>query len=92
MKSILEQLEKLNRIAEEYPVKIPLKVAADFLGMNEESLKAALMRGNVPFGFGYQRHDEANRVMIIPTLPFYLWLTNSNAQMVMHVHKGGELV
>ena len=63
--------------------KIPLGVAADFLDMNEEGLKAALMRGNAPFGFAYQKTDGAYRVMVIPTVTFYLWYTNTTGQMVM---------
>ncbi len=83
MEHIKKQLEKLEVLIARYPTKIPLKEAASFLEMNEEGLKAALMRGNAPFGFGYQKDDGAYRVMVIPTVTFYLWYTNSNAQMVM---------
>ncbi len=83
MEKIKEQLKKLDELVSKYPIKLPLKEAAEFLGMNEEGLKAALMRGNTPFGFAYQKTDGAYRVMIIPTVTFYLWYTNTNAQMVM---------
>ena len=83
METIKRQLEQLEELIKEYPTKIPLKVAAKFLEMNEEGLKAALTRGNVPFGFAYQKQDEGYRVIIIPTVTFYLWYTNSNAQMVL---------
>ena len=83
MTIIKYQLKKLEKLVEEHPTKLPLKVVADFLDMNEEGLKAALMRGNAPFGFAYQKDDGGYRVMIIPTVKFYLWFTNTNGQMVM---------
>jgi hypothetical protein len=83
MESIQERLRELENIVQKYPTKIPTRVAADFLSMNEEGLKAALMRGNVPFGFGYQKDDGGYRVLVIPTVTFYLWYTNTNARMVM---------
>ena len=84
MEFIKKRLEELEKLVEKYPVKLPLKVVADFLDMNEEGLKAALARNNVPFGFAYQKTDGGYRVMVIPTVTFYLWYTNCNAQMVLN--------
>ena len=83
MELIKAQLEKLNVLVCQYPTKLPLREVAKFLEMNEEGLKAALIRGNAPFGFAYQKEDGAYRVMVIPTVTFYLWYTNTNAQMVL---------
>ena len=83
MRVIVEKLKQLEALVEKHPQKIPLSEAANFLDMNEEGLKAALMRGNAPFGFAYQKNDGAYRVMVIPTVTFYLWYTNSNAQMIL---------
>ena len=83
MEVIRKKLEELEALVEKNPHKIPLSEAAKFLDMNEEGLKAALMRGNAPFGFAYQKNDGAYRVMVIPTVTFYLWYTNSNAQMIL---------
>ena len=83
MEEVKKQLEKLENLVKRYPIKMPLKEAAAFLHMNEEGLKAALMRGNAPFGFAYQKEDGAYRVIVIPTVTFYLWYTNTNAQMVL---------
>lgn len=83
MEKVKQQLNKLQELIEAHPIKLPLKVVAEFLGMNEEGLKAALMRGNAPFGFGYQLQDGAYRVAVIPTTTFYLWYTNTTGQMVM---------
>ncbi|MBR2908057.1 MAG: hypothetical protein IKC26_10015 [Clostridia bacterium] len=83
MDAIKQQLERLEELVKKYPLKLPLRAVADFLGMNEEGLKAALMRGNAPFGFAYQKTDGAYRVIVIPTVKFYLWYTNCNAQMIL---------
>ena len=83
MNSIKLQLERLEKLVNDYPTKLPLKAVAEFLEMNEEGLKAALMRGNAPFGFAYQKTDGAYRVIVIPTVTFYLWYTNCNAQMIL---------
>jgi hypothetical protein len=48
------------------------------------------MRGNAPFGFAYQKTDGAYRVIIVPTVTFYLWYTNTNALMVMGATKTEE--
>jgi hypothetical protein len=83
MQTILNKLKELDELVKKHPQKIPLSDAAKFLDMNEEGLKAALMRGNAPFGFAYQKTDGGYRVVIIPTVTFYLWYTNCHAQMLM---------
>jgi hypothetical protein len=83
MNTIANKLNELNALVEKHPTKIPLSETAKFLDMNEEGLKAALMRGNAPFGFAYQKNDGAYRVCVIPTVTFYLWYTNCNARMIM---------
>ena len=83
MQAIANKLKELESLVEKHPQKIPLSEAAKFLDMNEEGLKAALMRGNAPFGFAYQKTDGAYRVVVIPTVTFYLWYTNCNAQMIL---------
>ena len=87
MEQIQKKLADLEDLVARYPVKLPLREVAEFLGMNEEGLKAALMRGNAPFGFAYQKKDGGYRVIVIPTVKFYLWYTNTSGQMVMHVEK-----
>ena len=84
MNEILEKLNELEKLVKKHPTKIPLSDAAAFLDINEEGFRAALMRGNVPFGFGYQKQDGAYRVFVIPTVPFYLWYTQTNAKMIMN--------
>ena len=88
MTIIKEQLIKLEELVKKYPIKLPLKEVAELLDMNVLGLRSALMRGNAPFGFAYQKDDGGYRVMVIPTVKFYLWFTNSTAQMVL----GGDNV
>ena len=83
MEAIKKRIAELEKLCDEHPMIIPLRAAASFLGMNEEGLKAALMRGNAPFGFAYQKGDGAYRVSVIPTVTFYLWFTNTSGQQIM---------
>ena len=83
MDVIKERLAALEGIVREHPLQIPLAVASEFLGVNAEGLKAALMRGNAPFGFAYQKKDGGYRVPVIPTITFYLWYTNTTGQEIM---------
>jgi hypothetical protein len=71
MEIIKKKIKELECLVEKYPTKLPLKAVVEFLGMNEEGLKAALLRQNTPFGFGYQKEDGGNRVFIIPTVIYY---------------------
>lgn len=77
-KPIIAKLTALDALVERYPNKLPLTVAADFLEMNVDGLMAALLRGNTPFGFGYQKTDGGNRVAVIPSATFYFWYTNQH--------------
>ena len=80
---IKERLKMLEELVKEYKVSIPLTVVADFLQINAEGLKAALMRYNAPFGFAYQKEDNGYRICVIPTVKFYLWYMNMTGQMVL---------
>lgn len=83
LESLKKKLAELEALVEKHPTKIPLAAAAEFLDMNEEGLKAALCRGNTPFGFAYQKTDGGYRVPVIPTVTFALWYTNTNGMMVL---------
>ena len=80
--AVQERLCALEELIEKYPSKIPLTAAAEFLEMNTDGLMSALIRGNTPFGFAYQKQDGGNRVAVIPTVTFYLWFTNVNGTCV----------
>lgn len=88
MNNIQRRLVELDAMVEANPRLLPVKDVAEFLGVNAEGLKAALMRKNVPFGFAYQKEDGGYRVPVIPTVPFYLWYTNQNGRNVMAGEEG----
>lgn len=81
--AIKNRLKELENLIQEYPINIPIVKLAKFLGMNEEGLKAAAMRGNLPFGFGYQKDDGGYRVFVIPSVTFYCWFTNTSGRMIL---------
>ena len=82
MDAIEKKLAELDALCEKHPQTIPLADAAEFIGMNAEGLRSALMHGSVPFGFGYQKSEGAYRVFVIPTVTFYLWFTNTSAAAI----------
>ena len=42
-----------------------------------ESLRAYLEHGSCPFGLGWLKKNAHNRAFYIPTLTFYLWVTQA---------------
>lgn len=74
---ITTKLDELNLLCEKYPQKIPIEECAAFLGMAGESLRACLEHGSCPFGLGWLKKNAHNRAFYIPTLTFYLWVTQS---------------
>ncbi len=89
MEQIKKKLEELEALVEKHPISIPVVELADFLNINADGLKAALMRHNTPFGFAYQKNDGGYRVYVVPTVPFYLWYTQTNGQMVLSTDANG---
>lgn len=71
-------MENLIELYKKYPKKLPLKVVADLIGINEEGLKANIQSGQCPFGLGYKLNGKGNRISVIPTLTFLLWYTNNS--------------
>lgn len=69
---VTDRLKELAEICEANPVQIPLPVAAKFLGVESPSLRAAIMDGSCPFGFGWRRTTRGNRAFCIPTHLFYI--------------------
>jgi hypothetical protein len=68
-------MEHLIKLYKEHPKRLPLKIASEMLGMNDEGLKAYIQSGKCPFGLGYQLTTKGNRVSVIPTLTFLMWYT-----------------
>ena len=83
MDLVKNKLLELEELCEKHPTKIPCEEVAKFLDLDVTCLRSALTRGNTPFGFGYQKKDGGNRAFVISTVTFYLWYTNTTAQMVL---------
>jgi len=72
---VTDKILELNRLAEKYPISIPVTAAAEFLGCDGESARAYLMTP-YSFGMGWRKGDKLNRGFHIPTAKFYLWYRN----------------
>lgn len=75
--TIASKLDELNQLCEKYPSKIPVRECAAFLGLEDESLRHCLEHGSCPFGLGWLKKSAHNRAFFIPTLTFYLWVTQA---------------
>ena len=90
-KIIKERLDALEKLCEEYPQKIPLSEAAEFMGVSVASMRNGIAKGVLPFAI-YWTNDrfvgkgktmvvtEGRAVLVIPTLPFYFYMTGQFAQ------------
>ena len=75
-KSITDSLDELNKLVETYPRCIPLGAAADLLGMTPETLRTSISQGKCSFGIGWTA--DKSRGVRIPTVPFYLFVTQGH--------------
>ena len=75
--SVKEKLDELARLCDKYPIRIPLVDCARFLDMDSDSLRACIERGACPFGLGWLKKNAHSRAFCIPTVPFFLWYTQS---------------
>ena len=63
--------DKINEILEKYPRQIPVAVVAELVGMDLNSLRCAIAKGNEHlFGFCWQKTGKTNQGFAIPTAPF----------------------
>lgn len=74
---VQEKLDELNQIVEQYPIKIPVEIAAKFLGWDKSCLRRSVDQGKAPFAVGCDNGKYGNRSACIPTATFYFWYTNS---------------
>lgn len=67
-------IEKVSKLIEENPQRIPIPVIADFLEMKQESARAAVECG--AFGFAWRKDGKLNKGYCIPTAQFVRWYLN----------------
>jgi hypothetical protein len=75
-KCLVDKLQRLNQLAEQYPDSIPLPVVAGFMGFADEGLRAYIDNNPNAFGISWKRMGAVNRAYKIPTIRFYAWYRN----------------
>lgn len=66
------RLEELKALCEAHPIYIPVREAAKYLGVAEDSLRAAMDQNRCPFGFSWRLGERGGYK--IPTMAFASWL------------------
>ena len=82
------QNTELATICRQYPVAIPVSVAAKFLGMSKECLRAAIDQNRCPFGLSWKQGTRAGYK--IPTIAFHSWLTKGTVPLANYHNSGGN--
>lgn len=62
---------KIEKLISEYPVSVPTKVAAEFLGIDCASLRAIINENTV--GLSWKKEGKLNKGFFIPTPQFLRW-------------------
>lgn len=70
---IVGNIQRLDKLAEQYPDTIPLPAVAKFLGIADEGLRAYIDNTPNAFGISWKRMGAVNRAYKIPTIRFYSW-------------------
>lgn len=73
--NIIDQHSQLNSLVTENPIKVPVKKAAQFMGIHEDTLREMIDEGRCPFALGMHKSKFRNRYTVIPTYNFYMWQT-----------------
>lgn len=63
--------EKIEKLISDYPQNIPVRAAAEFLGVDDESVRSAIENGN--FGYSWKKAGKLNRSFAIPTAHLLRW-------------------
>lgn len=69
------RIEELKELCRAYPVCIPVREVARFLGTSEDGIRAACLQGRCPFGFGWTSAGAERSGFKIPTMAFVSWMT-----------------
>lgn len=72
---IMARLDELDELVQRHPEDIPVVEVARYLHMNADGLRHSIENGQAPFGIAWQKDIRGNRAFKIPTLTFYLWVT-----------------
>lgn len=75
------RIEELKALCNKYPISIPIREAAKFLGVSEDGIRAACLQGRCPFAFGWVSAGAQRAGFKIPTMAFICWLTKGAVVM-----------
>lgn len=64
-------LEALAELVEQYPQSVPISAAADFLGADTASIRAAIEYDR--FGLAWRKQGSVRHGYLIPTAQFVRW-------------------
>ncbi|MCQ2053345.1 MAG: hypothetical protein MJZ03_05375 [archaeon] len=67
--------EKIEKLISEYPINVPVNAVAAFLGVDDESIRAAVECGN--FGYSWRKAGKMNKCFKIPTAQLLRWYMHS---------------
>ncbi len=76
-----DKLESLGKLAEEHPEKLTVKDIAEFLKVDEDSVRAAIENG--VFGMAWRKSGAMNKAYSIPTAQFVWWYTGCDPLKVI---------
>ena len=65
------EMERLNELTEKKPLYLTVKDVSSFLGVDDESVRAAIECG--VFGMAWRKSGKLNKAFHIPTAQFALW-------------------
>ncbi len=71
-KALDEDDARLEKLVSQYPINIPIKVVAEFLGCGEQVVRSTLESKSI-FGIGYRAGASSKAVYYIPTMKFVRW-------------------
>lgn len=66
-------IDELRDICQKHPIYIPVRVAAKFLSVSEDGLRASMDQSRCPFGFSWKLGERSGYK--ISTMAFAAWLT-----------------
>lgn len=75
------KLENLGKLVEAHPEKLTVKDIAEFLKIDEDSVRAAIESG--VFGMAWRKSGAMNKAYSTPTAQFVWWYTGCDPLKVL---------
>lgn len=73
-----DDLEKLDKLAAENPIRLTVQNVCDFLGVQPANVRAAIECGTFA-GFAWRKEGKMGKAYYIPTAQFIRWYLHLNA-------------